>query len=45
MKYIFGKIKSVKKIYSECKEILQLVHHSYHPERQFVATGRFDVVG
>jgi len=24
MKYIFGKIKSVKKIYSECKEILQL---------------------
>ena len=24
MKYIFGKIKSVKKFYSECKEILQL---------------------
>ena len=23
MKYIFGKIKSVKKFYSECKEILQ----------------------
>ena len=28
MKYIFGKIKSVKKIYSECKEILQLGGHS-----------------
>ena len=24
MKYIFGKIKSVKKFYSECKEIIQL---------------------
>ena len=23
MKYVFGKIKSVKKFYSECKEILQ----------------------
>ena len=26
MKYIFGKIKSVKKFYSECKEILQLLN-------------------
>ena len=28
MKYIFGKIKSVKKFYSECKEILQLGGHN-----------------
>ena len=26
MKYFFGKIKSVKKFYSECKEILQLLN-------------------
>ena len=28
MKYIFGKIKSVKKFYSECKEILQYGGHN-----------------
>lgn len=36
MKYIFGKIKSVKKIYSECKEILQLYLYNNQFFKNFV---------